>query len=232
MPPTSTLIDQARADRLFEENFADMPEVIRLWHSLTHMGMKSDLLRYAILYVEGGVYTDTDTVALKPIDDWVPKDFLDEARLVVGIEFDRRDGPAWADISHWLQFCQWTMAAAPRHPVFLKMIRRIVQSIGELASKYEVSPADLKPTSFEVMNSTAPAAWTDVVFAHLQEYDTSLNDTKDLSYMTEPRLIDDVLILTIDAFGMGQQHSHSTNDGSIPQVALAQHLFGGSWRGE
>jgi alpha 1,6-mannosyltransferase len=40
-----------------------------------------------------------------------------------------------------------------------------------------------------------------------------------------------MLVLTIDGFGMGQPHSNSTNDGSIPAAALVKHLFKGSWRG-
>jgi alpha 1,6-mannosyltransferase len=81
------------------------------------------------------------------------------------------------------------------------------------------------------MNSTGPAAWTDVVFEVLQEHNRNLNTSKDLSFMTEPRLYGDVLVLTIDGFGTGQPHSNSTNNGSIPEAALMKHLFRGSWRG-
>lgn len=198
---------------------------------MPNVGMKSDLLRYLILDAKGGVYTDTDTVALKSIDKWVPTKYRDKAHLIVGIEFDRLDGGGWADIPHWLQFCQWTIAAAPGHPVFPKMVERILESLEGLSKTYNVPVAELKPTEFEVMNSTGPAAWTDIVFEQLQTFDPSLNTTKDLSFMTEPKLYGDILVLTIDGFGMGQSHSHSTNDGSIPEAALMKHLFRGSWRG-
>ncbi|KAF4119318.1 alpha 1,6-mannosyltransferase [Geosmithia morbida] len=215
-----------------EKHFADDRNVVEAYNNLTNVGMKSDLLRYLVLYVEGGVYTDTDTVALKPIDDWVPADIRDQVGLVVGSEFDRRDGGAWAEIPHWLQFCQWTIAAAPGHPVFRKMIDRVLQSLDYLSGIYQLPLSQLHPSSFDVMNSTGPAAWTDVVFAQLQEYDPSLKDTSDLSFMEQPKLYGDALVLTIDGFGMGQLHSHSTNDGTIPEAALARHLFRGSWRDE
>lgn len=205
-------------------------DLIELYNNLPNVGMRSDFLRYLVLYAEGGVYTDTDTVALKPIDQWVPHHLRDRVRLVVGIEFDRRDGPAWADIPHWLQFCQWTIAAAPGHVVFEKMFERISQSLRDMSDRHRVSFLHLKPSSFEVMNSTGPAAWTDIVFQQLQEYDPTLKDTKDLSFMSEPKLYGDILVLTIDGFGMGQMHSDSTNDGTIPQTALVRHLFHGSWR--
>jgi len=52
---------------------------------------------------------------------------------VVGIEFHKRDGGAWADINHWVQFCQWTIDAAPGHPVFVRIMERMVASFGNLS---------------------------------------------------------------------------------------------------
>lgn len=192
--------------------------------------MKSDLLRYLILDIEGGVYTDTDTIALKPIDNWVDPDLQDQVRLVVGVEYDRMDGDEWNEIPHWLQFCQWTIAATPGHPIFREMVAHILQSLEALSHAYRLPIDQIHPTNFEILNSTGPAAWTDVVFKRLQGYDARLNSTKDLSFMTEPRLYGDILVLPIDAFGMGQPHSNSTNNGTIPARALLKHQFRGSWR--
>jgi alpha 1,6-mannosyltransferase len=228
----STLVGQNGANAFVRHHFSNEPRIVEAYNSLPNAGMKSDLLRYLILDAEGGVYTDTDTVALKPIDVWVPPGLRDQVRLILGIEFDRRDGSPWADISHWVQFCQWTIAAAPGHPVFRKMVDRVLQSLNELSETHELAVDQLQPTSFEVMNSTGPAAWTDVVFKQLQEYDPTLNTTKDLSFMEAPKLYGDILVLTIDGFGMGQSHSHSTHDGTVPEAALMKHLFEGSWRGD
>lgn len=223
---------QKGANEFVQQHFTNEPRIVEAYNSLPNVGMQSDLLRYLILDVEGGVYTDTDTVALKPIDKWVPPGIRDQVRLIVGIEFDRRDGGGWTDIPHWLQFCQWTIAAAPGHPVFRKAVDRVLQSVNELSETHGLPVDQLHPTSFEVMNSTGPAAWTDVVFEQLQEYDPTLNTTKDLSFMTAPKLYGDILVLTIDGFGMGQPHSHSTDDGTIPEAALMRHFFRGSWRGD
>lgn len=225
------MVGQRGADRFVESHFADDPIIIDTYRNITNVGQKSDFLRYLILYIKGGVYTDIDTYALRPISEWVPINIRDKVELIVGVEFDRRDGGAWAEIPHWLQFCQWTIAAAPRHPVFRKMISHVVESLEDSTRKSQGSDGKTHPTSLEVMTSTGPAAWTDAVFAQLQEYDPSLKDTKDLSFMTEPRLYNDILVLTIDGFGMGQPHSHSTNDGSTPELALMKHKFRGSWRG-
>lgn len=81
----------------------------------------------------------------------------------------------------------------------------------------------------EVVTTTGPSAWTDVVFEHLRKTDSNFTDLKQLSNMTQPRLIGDIMILTIDGFGMGQPHSQSTRDGSVPDAALAKHGFSGTW---
>ncbi|TEA16343.1 Initiation-specific alpha-1,6-mannosyltransferase [Colletotrichum sidae] len=226
----STLVGGRGGQDFVRRRFGNDSRILQTYNSLPNVGMKSDLLRYLLLDVEGGVYTDTDTVALRPIDGWVPRELRSATRLVVGIEFDQRDGPPWVDIPHPLQFCQWTIAAAPGHPVFAKMARRALAAVEDLAREHGVPARELRPTSFEVMNSTGPAAWTDVVWEHLRTVRPELADLRDLSYMEEPTLYGDVLVLPIDGFGMGQGHSGSTNDGSVPEDALVQHRFGGSWR--
>ncbi|KAK4151160.1 glycosyltransferase [Chaetomidium leptoderma] len=229
---TYTLVGQEGGEEFVRSHFGSDPRILEAYTKMPNVGMKSDLLRYLLLEAEGGVYSDTDTVALKPIDDWVPAAIRDQVAVVVGLEFDRRDGSHWADILHDVQFCQWTIAAAPGHAVFRKMAARIVASLDDLSAQHGVPFEQLKPSSVEVMNSTGPAAWTDVVFQQLQEFDPSLTELKDLWYMTKPRLYGDILVLTIDGFGMGQPHSKSTSDGTIPEAALVKHQFKGSWRGD
>lgn len=79
------------------------------------------------------------------------------------------------------------------------------------------------------MTTTGPSAWTDVVFQQLRKADPMFQSLKELSGMKESRLIGDILVLDIDGFGMGQPHSNSTADGSIPDTALAKHGFRHSW---
>ncbi|KAK0613967.1 nucleotide-diphospho-sugar transferase, partial [Immersiella caudata] len=225
-----TLVDDHGGETFVRAHFSHRPDIIDAYNHMPNVGMKSDLLRYLLLHVEGGVYTDTDTVALKPIDKWIPYEFRSKAKVVVGIEFDRLDGGAWADINHWVQFCQWTIAAAPGHPMFMRMAERVLASLGDLSREHGVPVQELKPTSFEVMNSTGPAAFTDVVFEELRMAEGWLSDTKDLSGMHGARMFGDVLVLTVNGFGMGQLHSGSVHNGTVPEEALVKHLFRGSWR--
>lgn len=225
------LVGMPGADQILEKYYSDRDDVVTTFHKLRNTGLRSDLLRYMLLFNEGGVYTDIDTVALKPIDKWVPEKYRDQVRVLVGLEFDQLDGVGWVDIPHELQFCQWTIAAAPGHRVMAKMLDHGIRRLQEVVREHNTTLEDLKPTSMDVLTSTGPAAWTDVVFTELQAIEPELTTLRNLSGMTGPRIFGDIMILPIDAFGVGQPHSNSTNDGTIPKAALAKHLFRGSWRG-
>ncbi|KAJ5179210.1 hypothetical protein N7492_002420 [Penicillium capsulatum] len=202
----------------------------RIFQGIQNTGMKSDLLRYLILSLEGGVYSDIDTENLKPIDQWVPEQYQTDVRAVVGVEFDRLDGPNWAEVHPDLQFCQWTIAATPGHPLFNHMIDRVISALQTSIEVHNTTFSGLKVNSAEVMELTGPAAWTDAVFQQLQEYEPDLVSLRNFTGLVEPMLVGDILILPVDGFGMGQPHSNSTNDGSVPKDALVKHNFRGLWR--
>lgn len=183
------------------------------------------------------MYSDLDTWALKPIDFWVPEHLREggPVRAIVGLEWDQLDGDPWpgfADepsyMTHVVQFCQWTLAAAPGHPLFRDAIRTTVERIADLSASKQTPISDLDITGYEVVTTSGPSAWTDVVFEELKRAEPSLT-LNDLSDMKEPRLIGDILVLTIDGFGMGQPHSHSSKGNEIPEAALAKHGFRHSW---
>ncbi|KAI1265436.1 hypothetical protein F5Y18DRAFT_386538 [Xylariaceae sp. FL1019] len=226
------LVGQREADYFINTHFSADAKLLSAWEAITNPGVKSDLLRYLMLYIEGGVYTDIDTEALKPIDTWVPEKYRDRAKVIIGIEWDQLDGGAWAEIPHRLQFCQWTIAAAPGHPLFMKMAYHTIDRLEELATEHQTTLMDLELSSAEVLTSSGPSSWTDIVLQHIIGMDPDITDVTDFSGMkpTGPRLHEDILILTIDGFGMGQTHSNSTHDGTIPEAALLKHKFRGSWR--
>jgi alpha 1,6-mannosyltransferase len=47
------------------------PEILSMFETLHIKVMRSDIFRYLVLYRFGGVWSDTDTLCLKPIDNWV-----------------------------------------------------------------------------------------------------------------------------------------------------------------
>ncbi|EJU01022.1 hypothetical protein DACRYDRAFT_28990, partial [Dacryopinax primogenitus] len=122
-------------------------ELAWVWNILPKGVLRSDMLRYLALLLEGGVYSDTDTICLKPISRWGRGAHLwpveggaemyegDEEEsaaglpprgVIVGVEADVGTRPDWHD--WWprpLQIVQWTLAAPPHHPIMLDALRRI-----------------------------------------------------------------------------------------------------------
>lgn len=123
-----------------------------------------------------------------------------------------------------------SVAAVPGHRLFRRMLDQMLDRLDDLVALKSTTIDQLEMTALEIMNTTAPAGWSECVFAELQQIDPSLKEPKDLSGLREPRLFGDILVLPIDGFGMGVPHSGSTHDGTIPEVALVQHHFHGSWR--
>src|SRR6478736_5568278 len=123
-----------KSDEFVRKYYANEPRVIEVYESLVNTGMKSDLLRYLILNIEGGIYADIDTTALRPLDTWVPSYLRERVRFVAGIEFDRLDGGMWGGMAHDVQFGQWAFAGAPGHTIFRTMIDRAVTGVEELAA--------------------------------------------------------------------------------------------------
>jgi mannosyltransferase OCH1-like enzyme len=59
------------ADQYVEHHFGPLglnrPDIVNVYKSLNAKIIKSDLLRYLIMYVEGGVYADIDVEAIRPV---------------------------------------------------------------------------------------------------------------------------------------------------------------------
>lgn len=194
------------------------------------LAMKSDLLRYLLLFVEGGVYTDLDTIPVWPIETWVvPEEWRSRVNVIIGMEFDSRGGESWPQVHHDLQFCQWTIAAAPGHSLFTNVITRALTFLEDLTDDRGIDFADLRPSTNDVLTTTGPAMWTDAVLQQLRAIDPSIQSLHEFSGMKEDRLIGDILVLSIDGFGMGQRHSGSTR-GSTPAAARMKHKFRGTWK--
>ncbi|KAJ3381049.1 membrane-bound alpha-1,6- mannosyltransferase Initiation-specific, partial [Chytriomyces hyalinus] len=46
--------------------------------------LKADMLRYATLYIQGGIYSDSDTECIEELDTWIGN--FTDAQFIVGIE--------------------------------------------------------------------------------------------------------------------------------------------------
>lgn len=82
--------------------------------------LRADFMRYLILALEGGIYSDMDTEALRPVNEWVPDELKHRTKLIVGIEADST--PPVQGTTYEVQFCQWTLAGEAGHPALWTMV--------------------------------------------------------------------------------------------------------------
>lgn len=220
-------------------------DALELYESMPRRVLRADFLRYLVLALEGGVYSDIDTTLVRPIAEWVPESMRNATRLIVGLEAD--SSPPVGGTKYEVQFCQWTLASAPNHPTMWTMIHRILDKVR--AVNAGVSPladttrrkhllsarrATRKYSDEDVLAITGPAAWTEVIYAHINHVagDGVGNERitwKTLTGMTEPRLFGDTLILPINGFATGVPHSKASK--SDVDATLIRHQFQGKWRG-
>ncbi|KAI6082403.1 nucleotide-diphospho-sugar transferase [Hypoxylon rubiginosum] len=193
--------------------------------SLADPIFKADVLRYLILYSQGGVWADIDVKPTKPILEWIPEKYqTSRVNLVIGIENDHHKRPIWRNSPYSVQFAQYCVLAKPHHPAIGVLIEKVEQNLdGLLGSK-----APGERVSFEeVMSNTGPFVFTNILMAYFSEMTGNKYTGNEMDQMQEPVLIDDVLVLPIDSFGW-LEHEHK-QDGTGPNV-LVKHLFMGSWR--
>ncbi|KAH0835268.1 hypothetical protein AYO21_10693 [Fonsecaea monophora] len=203
------------------------PDIIDVYRLLTAKIIKADLLRYLIMYVEGGVYVDIDVEALKPLDRFIPDSDQfkeDDIDMIIGVEIDQ---PKF--IKHPIlgskckSFCQWTFICKPRLPVMLRLVENIIEWLQDLSQKQGVSISDLSLGFDDVISGTGPSAFTDAILEEMSRRE-SRNITWDVFHnIDEARLVGGVLVLTVEAFAAGQGHSDSGDHNS--RHALVKHHY-------
>lgn len=102
--------------------------------------MRGDLWRYMVVYKYGGVYTDLDTLCLKPISSWM----IQDKSFIVCPENN-------------IHFCQWTFAAEAGSP--------ILKSVLDLIKEAMIAPDYTQPHFVHAL--TGPYIWTKGILSAL-----------------------------------------------------------------
>jgi alpha 1,6-mannosyltransferase len=72
-------------DEWVKKAFAWRPDIVETYLGLTVPIFKADILRYLLLFDQGGIWSDLDvTCKGVPMDDWIPEQYKATADLVVG----------------------------------------------------------------------------------------------------------------------------------------------------
>lgn len=206
------------------------PDIINVYKSLNAKIIKQDLLRYLIMYVEGGVYADIDVEAIRPIKRFIPK-IYDEAEvdMVIGIETDEPSFASHPVLGSKAQsFCQWTFMCKPRLPVMMRLIENIMKWLHELSRKQNKPISDLYIDFNEVLTGTGPSAFTIAILAEMSKTVGRNVAWNTFTELTEAKLVGGVLVLPVEAFAAGTGHSDSGNHKG--KGAMVKHHFhASSW---
>jgi hypothetical protein len=114
---TYFLFDNNDCDEFIKTNFEI--SVYNTYCKIIPGAFKADLWRYCVLYVNGGVYIDIDTICLGNIDSFLN----DDVEFMTPI--DLNNCPTIG--THNLFNC--FIACVPQHPILLECIRRIVHNV-------------------------------------------------------------------------------------------------------
>jgi mannosyltransferase OCH1-like enzyme len=201
------------------------PDIVYMYRSVTAKIVRADILRYLVMYAEGGVYTDIDVEAIKPISKFIPERYSGrDIDMVIGIEIDQPEFANHAILgTKCKSFCQWTFMCKPGLPVMLKLVERIMAWLTDVANKQNVPISEIKLDFDDIIAGTGPSAFTGAILddissrvGHKVTWDTFHN-------LAESKLLAGVLVLTVEAFAAGQGHSDSGNHDA--RTALVRHHY-------
>ncbi|KAG4276872.1 hypothetical protein BFJ63_vAg18634 [Fusarium oxysporum f. sp. narcissi] len=210
------------------------PDITDFFRTVNSRIIKADLLRYMVMYFEGGLYADMDVEALQPIRNFIPNGFDEGAiDLVIGIEADEpafKDHPILGGLSR--SFCQWTFMCKPLLPVMMKMVENAMINVQQIAKGQGVNVSDVKMDFYQIIASTGPGLFTDVIMQYMNEGDSQESPiTWDAFHqLDEAKLVNRVLVLPVKAFAASQTHSRSGDTHKTP-AALVKHHYASTWTG-
>lgn len=218
------------------------PDIVAFYRDVTASIIKADLLRYLIMYAEGGVYADIDVEAMKPMSKFIPERYdHKDIDMVIGVEIDE---PEWKD--HPIlgpksrSFCQWTFMCKPQLPVMMRLIENIMTWLDGVARNQTVPLGDVKLDFDEVISGTGPSAFTGAIIAQLNadrlldaEQEDGGKPSPEITWNTfhdldESKLVRRILVLNVEAFAAGQGHSNSgTHD--TRHSLVRHHYHASNW---
>lgn len=221
--------DMGYVEQHFGAGGFNRPDIVEMYRSINATIIKADLLRYMVMYAEGGVYADIDVEALKAVSRFIPDHRYDEndIDMVIGVEIDQpgfKNHPVLGKKSQ--SFCQWTFMARPKLPVMLQLIENIMSWLDGLAKEQGVPVSEVVLDFDQVISGTGPSAFTLAILRqmNIDAPQGAPEITWDVFHdLDESKIVSRVLVLDVEAFAAGQGHSDSGNHDS--RGALVKHHY-------
>ncbi|KAK3367789.1 hypothetical protein B0H63DRAFT_423905 [Podospora didyma] len=199
------------------------PKLVEVYLGLSIPILKADLLRYLLLFAEGGVYNDLDVTCDAPIDDWIPAQYKDSTAVVVGWEFD----VGWGD-NFIREFATWTIMAKPGSPHIWQVIEDTVEFFEKKVKENNVPLGKLTlDMTGDVVDATGPRRFTNGLFKSMEKIYGARASIEHVMELMEPKLLGDVLVLPGFSFAAG---SNTYDEGVVLPPPLVTHHYAGTWK--
>lgn len=237
---TRHFLNDAARESLIASYGRDLPFLQEIYNLLPAKILKLDFLRYVSLYKDGGVYADIDTAAYQSIDDWYAACYSEapsrnngknirsqQPGLIVGIEFDVGKDPRFDNIDgRKLAIGNYVFAANKGHPALAKAIHNIVRTTFNRSQTAKTTFA-ISDNGTEVYEWTGRKMWTDSIIGHIQETVKGFKE-RDLLDLKKAKVVNDICILPMTAFGSGQLKYQSSPESNIAGV-MVKHFSMHMW---
>ncbi|EGX43345.1 hypothetical protein AOL_s00215g81 [Orbilia oligospora ATCC 24927] len=221
------------AELFVRKEYSHRPDIVKVFTEIQQRIIAFDLLRYLVIYKYGGIYNDMDTMCRRPIDSWFD-DFWDYG-IVVGIECTLPLDPGLPEdlqldnfnLVYAVQFLQWTVMAAPGHPVINRTIEQLVASVindtreDDGSVQWEIGDLWYEPMA--ILNVSGPGLWTRTVKQYINEQEGRIVADAEYAAMWDIEIFGDLLLLP-------QAKWAPTNSEQQNEVAFLRHFWRGSWR--
>lgn len=206
------------------------PDIVDFYQMINATIVRADMLRYLIMYAEGGIYADIDVEALKSIERFIPERYDEkDLQMVVSVEVDEpefNDHPILGKKSQ--SFCQWTFMSKPRHPVMLTLVDGIMKWLKEISREQKCHISELVLDFDQIIAGTGPSAFTIAILEYMSKKSGKKIGWSDFHQLYESKVEAGILVLDVEAFAAGQGHSDSGNHNS--RGALVKHHYhASSW---
>lgn len=208
------------------------PEIEQIYFEVRDYNLRSNLIRYLILLADGGVYNDLNVGCEQPIKKWVPPPYKDSAGILLGVEVDNNsdpDGKTFTGGRDIFQLVNWTIMSKPNQPFMWFLVKRVLDKIRNLAASQNQPISKMTFSVQDILEVTGPDALTQSFFDYASDVTDSNVTYHNFTKITEPRLIGEVVILPIHAFGAGRQGDGAEGKQS-DGTPLIHHYSAESWK--
>lgn len=215
-------------DEFVRKTFASRPDIVDNYLALSVPIFKADILRYLLLFDQGGIWSDLDVSCDGiPIDEWVPAEYKDNAELVVGWEFDS----GWEG-EYVRQFASWTIMAKPKSPHMMQVIDDIFQTLREKTIEKNLAVENATVVLLgDVVDFSGPRRLTRSIYTSLSKMLNRTVGAAEMQEILQPKLVGNVLVMPGRSFASSANRYTPEEEKLLPP-SLVTHHYAGTWKND